>query len=123
MITGTFTFSRELRIKISERPAAVVEVVVDIAVDVIEVKLVEVVAVGKVIAVVVVVGVVNGVVDTKVVVVEITGIAVFSEMYNPMKVKTKDPRQIIISSKIQLVLTYFNARFYRSFLFGESLKF
>ena len=102
----------------------VVGIVVVKAVDVIEVDLV-VVGVVKVIAVVVVVvdEVVNGVVDSREVVVEITGIAVFSEMYNPMKVKTKDPRQTIISSKIQLVLTYFNARFYRSFLFGESLKF
>ena len=76
------------------------------AVDVIEVNLVEVVLVGKVIAVVVVVvdGVVNGVVVSKLVVVEITGLAVFSEMYNPINVKPKIPRQKFINSKIQLAL-------------------
>ena len=77
------------------------------AVDVIEVNLVEVVMVGKVIAVVVVVvdEVVNGEVVSKLVVVEITGLAVFSEMYSPINVKPKIPRQIIISNKIQLALT------------------
>ena len=107
MITGTFSSLYVLRIKISVSSAATVVVVVVKAVDVIEVDLVEVVVVGKVIAVVVVVvdEVVNGVVDSRVVVVEITGLAVFSEMYNPIKVKPKVPRQTIISSNIQLALT------------------